>query len=59
MGNVLGTAGPFITRTSNGLPIVGSMIFDIADIDALRASGELVDVILHEMGHVLGTYAIR
>jgi hypothetical protein len=30
------------------------MQFDIADVNALLASGQLRDVITHEMGHVLG-----
>jgi hypothetical protein len=30
------------------------MQFDTADIDELETSGDLLDVIVHEMGHVLG-----
>jgi len=51
---VLASAGPCYYRTSGGLAVAGSMSFDIADIDALEASGDLNDVVLHEMGHVLG-----
>lgn len=51
-GKVLASAGPCAVRTSNGLPIAGVMNFDTDD---LGASPELFrDVILHEMGHVLG-----
>jgi hypothetical protein len=51
-GQVLASAGPCAVRTSNGLPIAGVMNFDTDD---LGASPELFrDVILHEMGHVLG-----
>lgn len=30
------------------------MVFDIDDINSLLADGSLVNVIVHEMGHVLG-----
>ena len=30
------------------------MTFDTADLQAMEANGTLVDVITHEMGHVLG-----
>jgi Leishmanolysin len=51
---VLGSAGPFYTRNSDGLPVVGTMEFDSADTPSMKASGELIDTILHEMGHVIG-----
>ena len=53
-GGVLGQAGPCQSRASSGLPIIGTMQFDIDDLDALEATGRLTPVILHEMGHVLG-----
>lgn len=53
-GGVLGQAGPCRIRNSNLLTITGKMAFDIADLDDLEANGTLNDVILHEMGHVLG-----
>jgi hypothetical protein len=52
-GGVLGSAGPCILG-SDGLTRVGSMSFDSADVTALAAGGQLQDVVLHEMGHVLG-----
>lgn len=52
--NVLASAGPCYFRTASGLALAGSMSFDVADIDALEASGDLVDVVTHEMAHVLG-----
>lgn len=52
-GGVLGNAGPCILG-SDGLTRVGSMSFDSADIATLAAGGQLQDVVLHEMGHVLG-----
>jgi hypothetical protein len=53
-GSVLGSAGPCFIRNPTNLPVIGRMRFDIADIDALQANGRLTEVILHEMGHVLG-----
>jgi Leishmanolysin len=53
-GGILGYAGPDYVRLSNGLPIMGSMSFDTADIEWLRQDESLYNVILHEMGHILG-----
>ncbi len=53
-GNILGSAGPCLIRNSNSLTIYGVMRFDTADLANLEANGSLDDVILHEMGHVLG-----
>jgi len=53
-GGVLGSAGPCLIRNTSDLPILGRMRFDTADLDQLEASGTLEDVIVHEMGHVLG-----
>lgn len=53
-GNVLGSAGPCIIRGTGHLPIIGVMRFDTADLPNLETNGSLDDVILHEMGHVLG-----
>ncbi|MFM7062579.1 MAG: leishmanolysin-related zinc metalloendopeptidase, partial [Actinomycetes bacterium] len=53
-GKVLASAGPCYSRTSDGLALAGSMQFDVADIVNLENSGDLEDVVLHEMGHVLG-----
>lgn len=49
-GGVLGAAGPCIVRLTDRLPIVGLMEFDTADLDLAT----LPNIILHEMGHVLG-----
>lgn len=54
-GNVLGSAGPTFAETDNSgflLTTTGNMRFDEADVGGLGAN--LVTVILHEMGHVLG-----
>jgi len=53
-GSVLAQAGADLIRTSSLLPIHGTMSFDSADMLAMEAKNILEDVILHEMGHVLG-----
>lgn len=58
-GQVLGQAGPTHFRppaagVAAGLPAMGIMSFDTADLTDMEAAGTLNDVITHEMGHVLG-----
>ena len=53
-GSILGSAGPCILRDEDYLPAQGYMEFDTADLATLEASGQLQEVILHEMAHVLG-----
>lgn len=53
-GGVLGEAGPCAIRSTGKLTTVGTMRFDIADLNELEADGQLTSTILHEMGHVLG-----
>lgn len=55
-GGVLGSAGPTTAVLSNGFWFAasGQMSFDSADINNLETNGSLLDVILHEMAHVLG-----
>ncbi len=53
-GGILGSAGPCLTSTSDGLPRLGGMTFDSADVADLLAAGQFDEVVLHEMGHVLG-----
>jgi hypothetical protein len=53
-GKVLGSAGPCRIRAAGGLPILGVIRLDRDDLDAMEGSGILRDVILHEIGHVLG-----
>lgn len=50
----LGQAGPCYFRDS-WLSLSGAMTFDEADLDNLAANGLLEEVVLHEMGHVLGS----
>ncbi|HKY14602.1 MAG TPA: leishmanolysin-related zinc metalloendopeptidase [Microthrixaceae bacterium] len=53
-GHALGTAGPCLTSSSDQLSRVGVMEFDTADVATMVATGTFDDVVLHEMGHVLG-----
>ena len=53
-GKILGQAGPCIIRTPSYRPAVGVMRFDTADVAGLLAGGHFGEVVLHEMGHVLG-----
>ena len=51
---ILGQAGPTRIRSGSGLPATGVMEFDIGDLADLEVNGGLLNVIIHEMGHVLG-----
>lgn len=59
-GGTLGRAGPCFIRSDDADPdlpplsVVGAMEFDEADLDALETDGFLDEVIVHEMGHVVG-----
>ena len=54
VGKVLGEAGPCFVRSDNNLPIVGHLKLDAADLRQMETYGTLDDVVLHEIGHVLG-----
>ena len=51
---VLAFAAPCSIRNGSYLPITGVVVIDADDIAWLRESGNLEEVILHEIGHVLG-----
>jgi leishmanolysin len=51
---ILGQAGPCFIRVPGYLPLIGLMRFDTADVANLENAGQFDEVILHEMGHVLG-----
>jgi hypothetical protein len=53
-GQVLGSAGPCLVRGGSGLPILGVIKLDSDDLALMERNGTLRDVILHEIGHVLG-----
>jgi hypothetical protein len=59
VGRILGQAGPTNLRPATAgasalLPAKGIMSFDTADLASMESDGTLVDVITHEMGHVIG-----
>lgn len=53
-GKILGEAGPCYIRNGSGLPVVGSLRLDAADLAQMEANGTLDAVVTHEIGHVLG-----
>ena len=53
-GGVLARAAPTALRSDSGLPYLGMMQFDSADMARVLANGTLEGLIVHEMGHVLG-----
>lgn len=53
-GGILGSAGPRFVRTSDFLTLSGVMFFDVDDLAFLDQIGLFEEVIVHEMGHVLG-----
>ena len=54
VNRVLGEAGPCFVRSDNSLPVIGHLRLDAADLGAMERVGTLDDVVLHEIGHVLG-----
>jgi hypothetical protein len=53
-GGILGSAGPCYVRSSGGLPVLGAVRIDEADLVFLDGNGRLEDVLAHEFGHVIG-----
>ena len=53
-GQILGQAGPSFIRTEDFLTLSGIMFFDVDDLDYLEEIDLFEEVIVHEMGHVLG-----
>ena len=53
-GGTLGGASADRFRTRTLLPYHGTIQFDTADLSRMEANGTLRDVIVHEIGHVLG-----
>ncbi len=55
VGNVLGESGPEAMRAGrDGLPYLGTVVIDTADIAQMESEGELLAVLTHEIAHVLG-----
>ena len=53
-GGILGGANADRFRSGTLLPYHGTIQFDSADLAQMESNGSLGDVILHEIGHVLG-----
>lgn len=53
-GGVLGAAGPCGIRADDNLTFYGIMFFDTDDLAFLQQFEVLDEVVVHEMGHVLG-----
>jgi hypothetical protein len=53
-GSILRQAGPIYLRPGTLLPVTGIMEFDTGDLTRMEVDGTLQNVILHEMGHVIG-----
>jgi len=53
-GGTLGQAGPCFVRVPGDLTVIGRMEFDEEDMQIIEDEGLLDEVVLHEMGHVLG-----
>lgn len=55
-GGILGSGGPiYLSRSgANVKAVTGKMTFDSADVNSMLGKGNLNNVILHEMAHVLG-----
>ncbi|MCY3699976.1 MAG: Ig-like domain-containing protein [Gemmatimonadetes bacterium] len=53
-GRTLGSAGYCRVHSESGLPWMGAMQFDEADLAWVEEEGDLDELILHEIGHTLG-----
>ena len=53
-GRVLGAAGPCLARAEDHLTLYGLMFFDTDDLAFLEQNNIFDEVVVHEMGHVLG-----
>jgi hypothetical protein len=59
VGRILASSGPCLIRDATAaagrqLTVVGTMTFDVADVQQLFNNGQLNDVALHEIQHVIG-----
>ena len=53
-GRVLGASGPCLARSEDFLTLYGLMFFDTDDLAFLEQNNIFDEVVVHEMGHVLG-----
>lgn len=51
---IVGQASPCYVNTTSKLPIMGFFELDVDDLALMADRGILDDVVLHEMGHILG-----
>jgi hypothetical protein len=54
LDKILGQSGPCWVRDPSRLPVVGLLQLDIVDLDDVQERGLMEDLILHEIGHVIG-----
>lgn len=54
VGGTLAQAGTCLVRDDTGVPVVGYMAFDLADLDLQIAQGSAFATVVHELGHILG-----
>ncbi|MEM9137798.1 MAG: leishmanolysin-related zinc metalloendopeptidase [Cyanobacteria bacterium P01_F01_bin.42] len=54
VGGILGQAGPTRVRSGSLLPYTGVVELDRADLNAAVNNGTFDDLVVHEIGHVLG-----
>ncbi|MBI4539705.1 MAG: Ig-like domain-containing protein [Gemmatimonadetes bacterium] len=53
-GSTLATGGPCLIRTVERLSVIGGIRVDTGDLSRMESEGTLNDVVLHELGHVIG-----
>ncbi len=53
-GGTVASAGPCMVRSGTYFAIFGTVRLDAADVTTLIANNRLTDVLIHELGHVLG-----
>lgn len=54
VNGVLGSATSCVARAGFGMPVLGATMIDGADLPQLLAGGNLVDVLTHELLHIMG-----
>lgn len=52
--NIIGQAGPCAVHLPSYLTLMGFLQLDVADLDLMLTEGTLDNVVLHEIGHILG-----
>ncbi len=53
-GGYLGEAGPCYLRSADLLPVMGHLKLDVDDLQQMEDQNLLADLVLHEVGHILG-----